>query len=104
VKGITLPEILTPAEIEQAEMIWQKWRPLHAPVLTSCTNPDAVADAVMHGWITLPRCAKEIERNIIEPNLERINKSLGQANVASWLALAVIWVFDNALPMAARES
>ena len=99
-----LPQFLTPGEIERAEMIWQRWRPLHAPALSSCTNPDAVAEAVMHGWITLPRCAKELEHQIVAPNLERINKTLGQENIASWLALAIIWVFDNAMPMSARES
>ena len=40
--------------------------------------------------------AKEVEKQIIAPNMDRINKRLGQENDSRYLAYAVEYIFTQA--------
>lgn len=104
-RTMTLGEFLTPAEISQATAIWSKWRPLFAPRLSSCTDADLMAETILAGWHTMPKCANEIARVIIAPNKDRIDKALDQGvNDPAWLGYAIIYVLDQSMPASARES
>jgi len=68
---VTLPQFLTEAEIEQALVLWRELR-------------------------GTGRFAAEVERQIVAPNLARIDRALGQANNARYLAYLIEYVFTEA--------
>lgn len=70
-KHITLPDFLTDAEIDRAKAIWERLRDTGS-------------------------FAAEVDREIITPNLARINAALGQENDPRFLAYAVEYVFSQA--------
>jgi hypothetical protein len=67
VKNITIDQFLTPAEIEQAAAIHKR-------------------------LAGTGKVASTIDAEIIAPNLDRINKALGQENDSRYLAYAVEYV------------
>jgi len=67
---ITIDQFLTPEEIERAAEIYREH--------LSTTQAE--------------NYAARIDREIISPNIERINKALGQANVPRYLAYCVEYV------------
>ena len=69
-KTMTLPEFLTEAQIA-----------------------DALALFKTHGGID---AKGKIQKQVIEPNMDTINKKLGQENDPSYLAYAVVHVFSQA--------
>lgn len=69
-KSITLPDFLTPSQIEQARALYNKFK-------------------------GTGRFARECAAQIIEPNMATINKKLGQENDAKYLAYACEHVFNQ---------
>jgi hypothetical protein len=67
-KSVTLPDILTPAQIAQAARLYKDH------------GMDAVA---------------KIQAEVIEPNMAAINAKLGQENNARYIAYAVVYVFSE---------
>lgn len=67
-KSITLPDILTDAQIAQAAQLYK------------AHGMDAVA---------------KIQAQLIEPNMAAINGKLGQENDARYLAYAVVYVLSQ---------
>ena len=75
-KTITLPEFLTEDEIQTVLDLWKGWSRYSHPIGKSY--------------------AKTVCEEVIRPNLERINKALGQENDPMYLAYAVEFVMRNA--------
>lgn len=69
-KHITLPDFLTDEQIEAALALYKKHK-------------------------GTGRVAKEIAAQIIQPNMDEINRKLGQENDASYLAYACEHVFNQ---------
>jgi hypothetical protein len=72
----SITDFLTPEEIERAQALWQELK-------------------------DTGRFAATVARDIIEPNMARINAALGQENDARYLAYAVEYVFGQADQMTA---
>ena len=70
-KQFTLPDILTESEIHKATKLWEQ-------------HGDSV------------EFVSEVEKQLIAPNMDRINKKLGQENDQRYLAYAVCYVFWQA--------
>lgn len=73
-KSFVLTDILTDEEIDRARAIYQE------------------SYASAEGIVKFPRV---IETTIIKPNIERINKALGQENDTLYLAYAVEYVLSQ---------
>lgn len=75
-KMVSLGDFLTDEEIAQCIFVWGLWQ--------KNINPQAKT------------YAEVIEQQIIAPNLERINKALGQENDPAYLAYMVEYVMSQA--------
>jgi hypothetical protein len=82
-KHVALTDFLTEAEIERAWTIWREQLVAH---------PEHGASA-----------AAIIDREIITPNLARINAALGQENDARYMAYAIEFVFTETAKAMKRE-
>lgn len=69
-KGMSLPDFLTPDQIESAQALYKKYK-------------------------NTGRFATECAKQIIEPNMKEINRKLGQENDAKYLAYACEFVFSQ---------
>jgi hypothetical protein len=69
-KSITIADILTDAEIVVAQRLYQRYK-----------DSGEFASKVAH--------------ELIEPNIDRINRNLGQENDIHYLAYAVEYVFSH---------
>jgi hypothetical protein len=69
-KSMTLPDFLTPDQIEQAQALYKKFK-------------------------NTGRFASECAKQIMEPNMKEINRKLGQENDAKYLAYACELVFNQ---------
>ena len=70
-KNVARPAFLTPEEMERVQTLWRELK-------------------------DTGRFAAEVEREIIEPNIARINAAFGQEEGAKYLAHAVELVFGEA--------
>ena len=59
---------------------------------------DDEIDRAWHLYQTVPEniFAEAVDNQVIKPNMERINKALGQENDSRYLAYAVLYVFSTA--------
>lgn len=62
------------------------------------TLPDFLTDAQIMQCIDLFPSRQAIRDLIIIPNLETINRKLGQENDADYLAYAIVYVLGSAFP------
>lgn len=77
-KAITLLDFLTGKEINQVSEIFKKHKAATESLNVEAAEGHSVADKIC--------------KEVIEPNLERINKSLGQNNDPMYLAYACEYV------------
>jgi len=69
-KSMTLPDFLTPAQIDSAQALYRKFK-------------------------GTGKFATECAKQIIEPNIAEINRKLGQENDPKYLAYACEYVFSQ---------